>query len=145
MSTDVMAESPAVDISTKPVMDEFVLIDGTRFDYAAHRSWGLRDQKKYNKNVNRMMELEKLDEPTEAEDKEHVRVVNTLVRMLLPTLTQTAFRKLEPADKGSIITGFFACIVATRVRQLKTGAENLQSGLPLDSSDSSEDPDSTTG
>ena len=103
-----------------------IRIDGETYRLAVLASFALRRQARCRRIWTRMDELEKLEEPTEDDEREYRRLALEVARFALPDAPDEILAKLDNEQLGDLVVAFFAR-GALRSRRLQLLRETLTS------------------
>lgn len=100
---------PIIDLtSTEDRRGAVVLIDaeGIEHFYIDPDEQTLRQKAEMRRITVRLEQLEGMQAPTKGHEAEYVKLLGELVRMVLPTIPQSALEGLTAVERGALYTGF---------------------------------------
>lgn len=120
---------PIIRIRERP--REFVHIDGQDHELIWAMGLGLRQGAELRRVQRRVLELEKLEEPTEDEAREYDDKLRRLAAIALPSLSNDVLAKLSTEQCGQIVTAFLVANTVARSAESKAIAESKPFGADL--------------
>jgi len=107
-SIKVQSKSNSLDLNTLVPTEEVGVVtpDGEFYQYANIRSWGIRPRTLLNRTFKRVQDLETMEDPTEADDIEYQGLLDELVHLCVPNITDESLGSMDISMKSSVVLHF---------------------------------------
>lgn len=114
---------------------DVVEIDGERYDLAALSTFGLRARAEAKAIAARIELLEKMEDPTPADEREHVSRLRQLAQLALPKAPASVVERLDEGQLADLVIAFFVRAAKRSPRMDMLRAQGVMSPTGQTSSD----------